>query len=154
MERGHTLHGTPKQVVASLRWIWGSRRPVKLMTSPTQDFRQAWLVSLTMSEAKKPPVFLNLVILPDIDLQNAYGVAMEYAKEKSITFNGIYPWNLGTSPPSFAQSISFVVDMSEINEVFAEMLKRLRVPKAMTKLAVNPAPQAVPEKPMPEGIVR
>ncbi len=95
--------------------------------------------------------FLNVIFLQDFDMQKAYVTAGDLASQKGITFNGVILWGLPTNPPTFAESLSFTLSSSQVNDVFEALLLELKIDKSVVRIGVTPLVQA-PEKQPPKEI--
>ncbi len=94
--------------------------------SPPQNFIAQYNYQLTMGTETKPDVALNINLLVRVDIEKAYKLGLEIAKENNAIFNGIYIWTL-TNPNRDAQYLLFTTDVDSINKIIEKVKSSLNL---------------------------
>lgn len=82
--------------------------------------------SLVMAAETKPVTSISIIILVRLDIEKAYQVGLEIAKENNAVFQGMWPWSL-QNPNRDALQIGFIADVTSINKIIEKVKSQLNL---------------------------
>lgn len=119
---------------------------------PLQSCVQQYLIALqgyplVMATETKPAVMLSVMLLTRVDIEKAYKIGLDIAKESSATLQGLWPWNL-TNPNRDVEYLSFIADADSINSIIEKIKSSLKLTEDNLLYMITPSTHPK-EKPPP-----
>jgi hypothetical protein len=104
-----------------------------------------------MSTETKPTVMLSIFLLIRVDMEKAYKLGLEIAKDMNATFQGIFVWSL-SNPNRDVQYLSIIADVDLINKIIDKVKLSLNLSEENVLYSIGPAPMPPKEKPPPKAM--
>ena len=98
-----------------------------------------------MSSDSKPTVALYINLFVRVDLEKAYILGLEIAKETNSIFQGIIPWNIANREIEY---FSFITELDMVNKIIHILKSNLNLTDENMSYTVTPAVRPA-QKPPP-----
>ena len=101
-----------------------------------------------MTTENKPLATLNIVLMSDTDIQKAYKLGIQVAKDSGVIFLGM---NIFTLPNRQAEHLSFLTDVDKLNSIIEKVKEGLGIEPNNLRYEIRPF--SLPkEKPPPQSM--
>lgn len=94
--------------------------------------------ALTLTTETKPTVMLGVNLLVHVDIEKAYKIGLEIAKDNNAIFVGIMPWSL-PNPNRDVEYLSFIADVDSINKIIEKVKSGLNITEEKLLYSVTPS---------------
>lgn len=113
-----------------------------------QDFKVIDSYLQSMTTENKPLATLNIVLMSDTDIQKAYKLGIQVAKDSGVIFLGM---NIFTLPNRQAEHLSFLTDVDKLNSIIEKVKEGLGIEPDNLRYEIRPF--SLPkEKPPPQSM--
>jgi len=101
-----------------------------------------------MSTETGTTVSLNINLLVRVDVEKAYLLGVEIAKETNALFLGIFPWNIANKDVEY---FSFITEIEVANKIINKLKSNLKLLDENLSYTITPAVRPV-QKPPPNAM--
>ena len=102
---------------------------------------------LALETTSKPTVSLIINLLVRVDIEKAYKIGLEIAKDSNTLFLGIFPWSF-SNPNRDVEYLSFIADVDSINGIIEKIKSHLNITEENLLYTISPSVRPK-EKPPP-----
>lgn len=104
------------------------------------------MILMVQTTETKPVVALYINLLVRVDVEKAYKLGLEVAKNNNAIFQGIMPWTIVNRDIEY---LFFIADVDSINKIIEKIKSGLNLTEENLLYTVAPSVRPIEEKPPP-----